>query len=45
MAPKSRKGSRLTGKQRTRIWCTVVQNIAPIIRALAALMIVLILIG
>ena len=37
--------ARMTGVQKTRIWCAIVTNIAPIIRALAALLLVLILIG
>lgn len=45
MAKKSRKGSKLTGKQKTRIWCAIIENTTPIIRALAALLLVLILIG
>lgn len=39
------KPSKLTGKQKTRIWCAVVENVALIIRAIAALLLVLILIG
>ena len=45
MGKKSREGRKLTGKQKARIWCAIVTNIAPIIRALAALILVLILIG
>ena len=46
MTSKSRnKGWGMTGKQRARIWCATVENIAPIIRALTALIVVLILIG
>ena len=33
------------GKQKARIWCAIITNTAPIIRALAALLVVLILIG
>ena len=52
MGKKSRKRqkltgqkSRMTGKQKARIWCAIITNTAPIIRALAALLVVLILIG
>ena len=51
MGKKSRKRqkltgqkSRMTGKQKARIWCAIITNLAPIIRALAALLVVLILI-
>ena len=37
--------ARMTGKQKARIWCAIITNTAPIIRALAALLVVLILIG
>ncbi|MFT3945067.1 MAG: hypothetical protein QM705_14765 [Ancrocorticia sp.] len=45
MAKKSRKGRKLTGKQKAQIWCEVVRHIAPMIQALAFLLAVLILIG
>ena len=45
MAKKSRKGQKLTNKQRTQIWCEITKSIAPTLWALAALLAVLILIG
>ncbi len=45
MGKKSRKRQRLTGEQKARIWCACIGSIAPIIRAIAALLVVLILIG
>lgn len=42
MGKKSRKRRKLTGEQKTRIWCTIVENAAPIIRAFAALIAVLV---
>ena len=45
MPSKPHKGRKLSGEQKTRIWCAVVENTAPLIRALAALIVVLILIG
>ena len=40
-----KKGWKLTGKHRARIWCELIAHLAPIIRALTALLVVLILIG
>ena len=39
---KSRKGQKLTNKQRTQIWCEITKSIAPTLWALAALLAVLI---